>query len=187
MDNRIEIPIEFASDSDGKHFIYCKICNCDLQSSNTPYTIEKAYKRIDEARDITLFEIAICMDCAEKQSKTMSEESRQFIQSLIGNSTFLEKRQNLWNNNWKHNWNERCLFSNKKIQLNDEYHIIGQFQNGKVIPQASPFILGQDLIEEMQENLSKETKEEMDRFGEEFLGPDPTLKELFPDYQVIFV
>ena len=43
------------------------------------------------------------------------------------------------------------------------------------------------MIEHIQENLSLETKEEMDNFGRQFLGPDPSLKALLEDYQFVMV
>lgn len=182
----LEIPDDFHSDVDEQPFIECKVCQRDLSKGNVPYSIEKAYKRVDEERDITLFEIAICMPCSQKQSQNMSKESQAYLSGVMGNSSFLERRQNLWSN-WREKWKSSCLFSDKKVHLNDEYHIVGHFQGNKIIQNMAPFVIGQDFLEQIQENLSAETKDEMDRFGEEFLGPDPTLRALLKDHQMIFV
>lgn len=183
----LEIPDDFHSDVDEEPFIECKVCHRDLNKGDVPYSIEKAFKRVDEERDITLFEIAICMPCAQKQSQNMSKESQEYMMRVMGNSSFVEKRQGLWETDWRHHWKSSCIFSDEGIHLNDEYHIVGHFQGSKIIQNMAPFVIGQDFLEKIQENLSAETKDEMDRFGEQFLGPDPTIRALLKDHQMIFV
>ncbi|MBW7867445.1 MAG: hypothetical protein H3C31_03860 [Brumimicrobium sp.] len=180
------IPKPFYSDVDGETFHHCKVCGESLYNGQ-PYSIEKAFKRIDEHQEVTIFEIAICTPCAEKQAAKMSKHSRAYMEQVMTEKGMMEKRTALWENNWEENWNKRCLLTNNEIKLNDEYHIIGNFVNGEVIPNAAPFVIGQELMEEIQENLSLETKEEMDRFGEQFLGPDPALRALLKDYQFVLV
>ena len=114
----------------------------------------------------------------------MSKDSRAYLASVMGNQDFFEKRQQLWDN-WEEEWKSNCIFSDKPVQENDEYHIVGHFQNGELLPQQAPFLIGQDMIEMIQENLSQETKDEMDRFGQHFLGPDPTIKALMEDSQFV--
>lgn len=182
----LSIPDEFNSDSDDQPFRNCKICNCDL-TGDVVYTVEKAYKQIDEERKITLFEVALCLPCAEEQSNKMSDESRQYMEKMMGGNGFMEKRHKSWDSDWRKSWKESCLITGEPVKLNDEFHVVGQFKGGELIPYATPFVIGQALLEEIQENLSFETKEEMDRFGEQFLGPDPSIRELLPDYQIILV
>lgn len=183
----LEIPNDFFSDVDDKPFIECKVCQRDLTNGDVPYSIEKAYKRVDNERDITLFEIAICIPCAQKQSENMSKESQAYLMNIMGNSSFLEKRSHLWETDWRKDWKSSCIFSDEGIHLNDEYHIVGHFQGNKIIQNMAPFVIGQDFIEKIQENLSAETKDEMNRFGEQFLGPDPTLRALLSDHQIVFI
>lgn len=183
----LDIPNDFNSDSDDTPFTMCKVCDRDLHTGDVPYSIEKAYKRVDEGTDVTLFEVAICMPCAEKQSEKMSVESKAYMMKMMGGVTFFEKRQKMWDTEWRKDWKSSCLFSDEEIKLNDEYHIVGQFLGGKLLPQMTPFVIGQSYIEEIQENLSVETKEEMDRFGEQFLGPDPALRALMKDHQFVMV
>ncbi|PKR81460.1 hypothetical protein CW751_05240 [Brumimicrobium salinarum] len=183
----LDIPKDFNSDADNKPFTACKVCERDLTKGEIPYSIEKAYKRIDEGEDVTLFEVAICMPCAEQQSQKMSKSSRAYLMQMMGGPEFFEKRKELWDSNWRENWKSACLFSNEAVKVNDEYHIVGQFQGGKLLPNMTPFVIGQSYIEAIQENLSFETKEEMDRFGQQFLGPDPTLKALLKDHQFVMV
>ncbi len=183
----LDIPNDFYSDVDDQPFLECKVCQRSLTKGDVPYSIEKAYKRVDEERDITLFEIAICMPCAEKQSQNMSQESQEYMMQIMGNASFLEKRHQLWQKDWREHWKSSCIFSDQGIHLNDEYHIVGHFQGNKIIQNMAPFVIGQDFIEQIQENLSAETKDEMNGFGEQFLGPDPTLRALLGDHQMVFV
>lgn len=181
-----KIPKLFFSDSDKKPFRKCKVCEIELSDGKVPYSIEKAYKRTPEGEDITLFEIAICMPCAEKQSQKMSQESQQFLQKVMMNNDFMKRRMNLWKN-WEEDWNKKCLFSEKTPNINDEYHVVGHFRGNKVIEQQSPFLIGPEMIEHIQENLSAETKEEMDDFGRTFLGPDPTIAKLLEEGKFVMV
>lgn len=183
----LDIPKAFYSDTDDQPFHECKVCGNALDNDDVPYTIEKAYKRVSEGEDVTLFEIAICIPCAEAQSKKMSEESRAYMMRKMSENGFMEKREALWNSDWKNRWNAKCLFTNNEVKVNEEYHIVGHFLNGKIIEHAAPFVLGNQFIEDIQENLSLETKEEMDRFGEQFLGPDPALRALLKEHQFVMI
>lgn len=183
----IDIPNDFFSDVEEEPFSECKVCGCDLSDGQTPYSIEKAYKRVAEGNDVTLFEMVICLPCAEEQSLKMSKSSREFMDNLMAASELMMKRTERWETNWRKDWKSNCWASNKKIEVNEEYHMVGQFKGGKVMSYLTPFVLGQDFINEMQENLSAETKDEMNRFGEQFLGPDPTLKALMNDHQFVLV
>jgi len=180
------IPNDFHSDSDEQPFSACKVCSAAL-NNDTTYVIEKAYKRLPDGEDVTLFELAICITCAEKQANKMSAESRKTIERLMGSQEFFEKRQERWFNNWRSDWTDRCIFSDDEIKANDEYHIVGHFKGKEILPHQTPFVIGQKMLERMQEELSFETKEELDNFGRQFLGPDPRLKLLLEDYQFVMV
>jgi len=183
----LKIPNDFHSDTDEQPFVNCKVCDRDLTNEKVPYSVEKAFKRTPEGEDVTLFEIAICLPCAEEQAQKMSQESQQYLAKMMGNQEIMEKRGKRWDTDWRKNWKEACLFTDAPIQQNDEYHIVGQFKGGKLMQYQTPFVIGQEFIEKVQENLSVETKEEMDDFGDQFLGPDPRIKALMEDYQFVMV
>lgn len=182
-----KIPTDFYSDSEGKPFFNCKVCDIDLTDGKLPYTIEKAFKKTPEGDDVTLFELAICIPCAEKQSEKMSKESKSFIEKTMMTESFFKKRQEIWQKGWRDNWKKECIFTGNDLSNNDEYHVVGHFQGDRVINNQTPFIIGQEMIEYIQENLSPETKEEMDGFGRQFLGPDPRIANLIDDYQFVMV
>jgi hypothetical protein len=184
---KFKIPQAFHSDSDSKAFQNCKVCQIDLTDGKTMYTVEKALKKTSEGEDLTIFELAICMPCAEKQAEKMSKASRAFLQKAMMNENFIKTRQKLWDDGWKDKWNKTCIFSGDELSENEEYHVIGHFQGDSVIPYQSPFVIGEKMIEYVQENLSPETKQEMDNFGGQFLGPDPKIAKLLEDGKFILV
>ena len=184
---KFKIPKIFHSDSDKKAFKNCKVCQEDLSDGKTMYTIEKAFKKTCEGDDLTLFEIAICMPCAEKQAEKMSKESKAFLQKTMMNENFMKNRQKLWDDGWETSWDKKCIFSGNEMKENEEYHIVGHFQGDTIIPQQSPFVIGPEMIEYVQENLSPETKQEMDNFGGQFLGPDPKIAQLLEEGKFILV
>lgn len=181
------VPIDFYSDSDEQPFSACKVCKQDLTDGKTPYSIEKAYKKTPEGEDLTLFELAICIPCAQKQSEKMSEDSRKFIEETMMTDRFFKRRHELWKNGWQERWNKECIFSGKPLSNNEEYHVVGHFQGTEVLKGQPPFVIGPEMISYIQENLSAETKGEMDDFGGQFLGPDPKIAELLEDYQFVMV
>src|SRR5690554_7507829 len=79
----LDIPKDFNSDSDDQPFTACKVCERDLSKGEVPYSIEKAYKRVDEDKDVTLFEVAICMPCAEKQAEKIDRKSTRLNSSHV--------------------------------------------------------------------------------------------------------
>src|SRR5690554_6999269 len=91
----LDIPKDFNSDSDDQPFTACKVCERDLSKGEVPYSIEKAYKRVDEDKDVTLFEVAICMPCAEKQAEKMSKESRAYLMRSEEHTSELQSRPHL--------------------------------------------------------------------------------------------
>lgn len=181
------IPKTFHSDANARPFTNCKVCTVDLTSSAIPYTVEKAYRKQPDGSKLTLFEIAICLPCAKKQAEQMSPESQTFLQQTLMTEEVLQKRQKLWESEWQDKWDENCLFSNTRVNALEEYHVVGHFQNGKVIPGQVPFVIGETMLEYLQEHLSQSTKDAFDDFGKRHLGPDPTIAKLLEDYQFMLV
>lgn len=182
------IPKDFYSDLDNQPLKACKVCEKQIAEGKDPYIIEKAYKRTEEGEDLTLFELAMCMNCAQNQANKMSEESRAFIQNTMMSESIMQKRAQLFSSDWESNWKKKCLHSSNEIKVNEEYHIVGHFLGEDILPGQPPFVMGQALIDYLQEHISTETKEEWDDFGKTYLGPtDPHLKALLEDYQYTLV
>lgn len=186
MSKYLSIPQDFYSDLENSPFEQCKLCHTTF-SDETLYVIEKAYQKIADGPDVTLFEVAICFKCSEKQALKMSTSSRKKMEKIMGNQDFLAQQKEKWKGEWSPNWKDTCAITNHEISPNQEYHIVGYFKGSQIIPYQVPFVIGNEILEQIQENLSPETKEEMDRLGHEILGPDPTLKAILEEKQFILI
>ena len=184
----LSIPKVFISDASGEVFLNCKVCNRDLMSGDIPYSVEKAKRKMpDKGPDITLFEIAVCMHCAQKQAQKMSKASRLFMEQTLVSEKSKHKKQAMWDGNWQESWDKQCFYDENPIQDNEEYHVVGQFLGGQILNGFPPFVIGYDMLEYINENLSAETKEELDDFGNKYLGTDPKLALLLKDTRVLIV
>ena len=63
----------------------------------------------------------------------------------------------------------------------------GVFRNGQFSLEAMPYVLSAEVLEELAEQLSASTKDEMDDFRETYLGGPPELEELFKGRPVVFL
>jgi len=187
MDNRI--PKEFYSDETGEAFTHCVMCKTDLTHSNVPYAIEKAMKRLEDGRVVTLFEMAICMNCGQQMHEKLSDRSRKVMEEYFLEIELPQKRMAVMNDeSWEDKWDKVCLVTGKSIDSAKEYNLIGNFVNGKKIAQLPPLAINGDVLEVIQEKLSPESREELDDFRDTYLGPsDPQLKALLSETQLIFI
>ena len=63
----------------------------------------------------------------------------------------------------------------------EEYQIYGMFRGGQMIQNQFPYMMSGAALEEIQELLSPETKDEIDRFKDEYFNIPPELADLFRD------
>lgn len=183
------IPIEFYSDETGEPFTHCVMCSTNLSESNVPYAIEKAMKRLDDGRLVTLFEMAICMNCGQQMHEKLSETSKKVMEKYFLEIEFPQKRMEASNNeNWGDAWSKKCLITQTSIESTNEFNLMGNFLNGKVIDQLPPVAISSEILETIQDQLSPETREELDDFRDTYLGPsDPQLRALLSETQLIFI
>ncbi len=187
----IDIPEEFYSDGEGKPFETCVVCGKNLKDPGTHYVVEKAMKNYaDNEYSVTVFEYAMCTDCYEEMQKGMSEESMRnlqgYYQKLIADKGGPYLSINLHEFNLK-KWLSNCFFKDKPVKEMKEYQLIGQFSGDKMVLNTPPMAIGEDVMEEMSELLSTQTKGEMDRFREQFLGPPPEIEELFKGRKILLL
>jgi hypothetical protein len=84
-------------------------------------------------------------------------------------------------------WKNKCLFSGKPKSEIQEYNIVAQMVNGKMLHGMPPMLVDLNVMEPLQALLSEETKEEFNNFRDEFLTPDdPELRALLIDTQFLF-
>ena len=188
---KIEIPKIFYSDADEKPFETCVMCGKDLIPSGEEYMVEKVFKTY-QGHDFvsTVFEFAICLDCHKKMQQTMSEESMQNMQRYYedimrkkgGNSVMINMQTFDINQ-----WLSKCFFTDKPISEMEEYQVVGVFKGDKLILNQVPMVMGGEVMEEMAELLSKQTRDEMNGFREKYLGPPPEISEIFYGKKLIML
>ncbi len=185
-----DIPEVFYETNTKEPFRKCTICGIELIESNLPYVIEKAIKNYPEDKKTdVIFEYAICIECVEETRNSLSKESLEKINNYMLNHTDLLTRRNflLSGNNLNVNdWLSNCVVNNKPTEELPEYQIVCQCQGDKMLYTYMPYMLSCDVTEEIQELLSKQTKDELDRFYDENLGLPPDLKELFKTRTPVF-
>jgi hypothetical protein len=182
-----EPPIDFNSDATNEPFHSCLICSEDLQNSGVPYTIEKAKKVLDGGEEVTLYELAICMPCMEQMSKRVSAHSRKVMDEFFQTLDMDKIREELLLSENPEEWKSKCAFSGKSKSEINEYNIVAQMVNGKLIYGIPPMLIDLKVLEPLQEKLSAETREEFNNFRDEFLAPDdPQLRALLEDSKFIF-
>lgn len=191
-DYLVDIPNQFFSDADGEPFNTCVVCGRNLLEDGTHYVIEKAMKNY-EGYDFssTVFEYAMCMDCYQKMQQGMSEESMQNMQNYYQrivtekgvNGMMMIDLQTFDLNSWL----SKCFFKEKPVREMKEYQLIGQFNGSHMVLNTPPMAIGEDVMEEMADLLSEKTKDEMNGFREQFLGPPPEIEELFSKRKILLI
>ncbi len=68
-----------------------------------------------------------------------------------------------------------------------EYQLIGQFSGPHMVLNTPPMAIGEEVMMEMSELLSEKTKDEMNGFREQFLGPPPEIEELFSKRKILLL
>ena len=137
----------------------------------------------------TIFEYAMCINCMEEMRKSLSEESRQKVDNyLLEHSNLDERRNKLLSkeNIDVDDWISNCIINNESTHELQEYQIMCQCQGKHMLFTYMPFMISCTASEEMQELLSKQTKDELDRFYDTHLGIPPEYKEFFKTKTPVF-
>lgn len=176
----LKIPEKFHNSLSENPFEHCKMCERELLESNSDYVIEKAYRRFkDEKAEELLFEVAICMKCANSMRTKLSKESLSSIQNFFFQKS-MERRQAMDEmEELLQDPLSQCLLNGKALEEMDEYQIYAHCSGYNISTGGGYYMLSDTMIEEIQSLLSKETRDELERFTDENLGLPPELKELF--------
>lgn len=148
--------------------------------SNSEYFIEKAYRRfVDNQGEELLFEVAICMDCAFSMRSTLSKESVSNIQNFFFKQAI--KRRSTMDDpeGFMENPLRECLLNGKSVDEMKEYQIYAHCRGQEISMDGGYYLLSDDIIEEIQSLLSKETRDELERFSDDNFGIPPELQKLF--------
>lgn len=173
----MQIPDKFHNTLTEKAFADCGICGRDLREHNLAYLIEKAYRRFPDNRaEELLFEIAVCHDCARNMRTQLSQESRKAVNEFFYHE-FMTRLQELREADDEYLMNH-CLLSGKPLEEMNEYQIYAHCQGDHMADHGAAYILSDEVIEQIQELLSEETRDQLHRFSDDHLGTPPEIQKI---------
>ncbi len=176
----MNIPKKFYNSLTEHPFEHCKMCEKELLESKSEYVIEKAIRRFKEAEgEELLFEVAICLDCAFSMQSNLSKESVSNIQSFFFKKAMERRRSMDDPEGFLEDPLRECLLNGKKVMEMEEYQIYAHCKGDEIAVPGGYYLLSDDIIEEIQLLLSKETKDELERFSDDNFGIPPELRKLF--------
>lgn len=188
---KIEIPGQFYSDSEGKPFENCLVCNKYLLKEGISYMVEKALKTYKDYEFYsTVYEYAICSDCHLKMQDQMSEESKMNLQSYYSKTLNQKAAEPIFIDPHDFNlndWLSKCFFKGSPVKEMKEYQVVAQFDGTKMVLNMPPLVIGQEALNEMSALLSDKTIDEMNGFRDKFLGPPPDIEELIYGKRLILL
>ncbi len=174
------IPDIFKPHKSEDPFKKCTICDADLFSSYFPYIIEKAIKKYKgyPHHDV-IFEYAICYSCTSKLQEGISDESKQTMAQYY--SKFFEKDEviNETEEQTLLRKMSSCMIKGTPVRELEEYQVAGFFIGHHLMLNDSPMVISSVVAEELNEILSKKTKDEFDDFKRNITAPPPEFEELF--------
>ncbi len=172
--NFIPLPVVFHSFTEEGPFTKCTICNELLLEDGNPYLIHKAFHRGE-----VIFEYAMCLLCRSKMQEELSAESLERINSYMDQYHIEKRGESLMKDHGTDvgPWISHCLISGKPIEGEDEYHYYAFCDGSDLVFNGLPMALAGGVDEELNELLSKQTRDRLDGFVDEQFGLPPELRK----------
>jgi hypothetical protein len=183
----VNIPKSLFSHLDDQPFSHCLECNKYLLDDNTEYLIEKICKHYPEYdASETVFDYALCINCATKLHNEMSKESRQVLIQYFQENIDETLRQARFNQGKSiADSTSQCLVSGEVIDNCNEYQICAHCIGDKVYMGNPPYMLSSAVLDEIMGLLSQQTQDIMNGFYDKHRTPAPGLYE--PDPKLVLV
>lgn len=170
------IPSKLYSEDTGMAHAQCKICQKDF-GEHEIYGVQKVYKNYPNQEAQVLFDFALCQTCMEEARAELSVESRLRIdQFIMGKLQVLEAKGVDISESFQE---ETCSLSGKLLSESKEYQVVAVCRGDELL--ESPMVMSDDILEQIQELLSEESKDELNRFNENNFGWPPELKKIWQD------
>lgn len=181
---RKPIDDRFLNSETGGMFTSCQVCNCSVEGDESEYFIEKVI-RVVKSLDLeeVLFEYAICKNCAMDLRTQMSTHSLAQMEKF-----FIEKakiRQRQWMDLEGEETTRTCFFTGELVSECAEYSLHAHCLGSELLLSAFPYAVSDTAMDAMSELLSKETKDELDRFKRNYFNGPPELAELLSSRRFI--
>jgi hypothetical protein len=185
-DNReggLPIPEIFRNSDTKGYLTHCIQCDYELLKGERYYVIEKVFKRYPNLNSTqVLFEYAICSECYENMKDSLSAESMQnltnYMMTKMDVSAMQQRIQEHPDDPQK--WMSHCMIHGTPEAEMNEYQVAACFKGDRMVTDfMPPYMIGDLAIEELNALLSKQTKEDMDRFMGDVFGIPPELRKDF--------
>lgn len=177
-----EIPKIFWSDLNNQPFNKCISCERNLLDEHVEYMIEKAFQSTNiSGVNSTIFEYAMCFDCADQLRNQLSTSSLKNIDRFYAERANFESRRNKlisFNNLDIDLWLKDCIINQRPYQVGEEFQIYGQCVGKNFIYADMPFMISGQALEEIIELISNETMDELDNFKDKLTSGPPEFMEL---------
>ena len=131
------------------------------------YVIERAIKNyLDIGGNQVLFEHAVCLSCAQNEQENLSEESRESLRLYF---QAMRPKEDEFSGDFN-----QCLITQKSLENIEEYQVFGMgFGSEMLEMNGFPFALSGEIMEEIAEQLSKETRDYLDGYMTDKFGVPP--------------
>lgn len=169
------IPKIFHSVEHGGVFKYCSVCKIYLLDDEISYFIEKAFRGTE-----AVFEYAMCSNCRDSMETEVSMESMMNIGNYFLEHVNISYRKELmetFDNNIKP-WLNECIFTGNQMNECQDYQICAECQGANIMISFFPLMISSQAVEEIQQLMSKKTKENFDRFVRDTLNPPVDFKDI---------
>ena len=170
------IPKDFYSFETNAPFTRCIECHSDLMNG-APYLIEKAFKQNLEykVRD-TVFDYALCMNCADQLKNELSADSIQALTQYFGERIDFSQQLSKQFQSPEENISS-CMVTGKPITECSEYQIYAYCVGDEISNQMPPYMISGEVMDEILPLLSKKTTDDLNGFFNKHFAPDPSLME----------
>ena len=169
----------FWSDAEAAPFENCINCKMNLPESNTPYLIEKAVRGFDgEKVTATIFEYAVCVNCAQEMNLKLSKGSRERIESFFNERVNFQHRFNQLRDQDDEEWLRKCLVHHEEVNEEGECQLYALCQGDQMLYQEFPYMIRTEALDEMMDLLSAETLRQLDDFKDDLIDGPSEFKEL---------
>ncbi len=161
----------------------CRICNKDLMNGEM-YAIQKVFKNYPgQEKAQVLFDFAMCQQCMMEARAELSVESRMRIDRFMMDG--LQGLESSGENPESRFENKQCTISGKPLGESQEYQVMAVCEGDRLM--ESPICLSDEILEHIQELLSEQSRDELNRFTENNFGWPPELKKALQDGDLVLL
>jgi len=153
----------------------CIECGGELGRNGDLYYLERALRRGEP-----IFEYALCENCVYSFQDDLSKQSLQKIYRYWLQNFDVERRQQvLEGSSDARGLVANCVFTDRPREELDEFQVWAWIRDGQLwVDPYSPAVISSEIIEQMSEQLSRQTRDRIDDFIRDRLGLPPELQNL---------